>query len=119
MSLQGLNDSNFVSLTNTTCTNNTTIDLRNATALNEDLINKLGLALASGVTLLEGARGQGTAGCPIDGFHVTSYQTNCAGHHTRDRHVGFFSAQRSACTQCKKIEVRNARKPCGAWGVGV
>ena len=46
MSLQGLNDSNFVSLTNTTCTNNTTIDLKNATALNEDLINKLRITLA-------------------------------------------------------------------------
>ena len=59
----------------------------------------------SGVTLLEGARGQGTAGCPIDGFHVTSYQTNFAGHHTRDLHVDFLSAQRSACTQCKKLKL--------------
>ena len=28
----------------------------------------------------------------IEGFHVTSYQTNFASHHTRDRHVGFLSA---------------------------
>ena len=47
----------------------------------------------SGVTLLEGARGQGMAGCPIDmikGFHVTSYQANFANHPTCDHHVGFL-----------------------------
>ena len=34
----------------------------------------------SGVTFLEGARGQGIAGCPIQGFHVTSYQATFASH---------------------------------------
>ena len=47
-------------------------------------------ARVSGVTLLEGVRGQGMGGCPIEGFHVTSYQANFASHHTRDRHVGFL-----------------------------
>ena len=46
----------------------------------------------SGVTLLEGARGQGMAGCPIEGFFVTSYQANFASHPTRDRHVSFLFA---------------------------
>ena len=29
----------------------------------------------------------------IDGFHVTSYQSNFASHRIRDRHDGFFSPQ--------------------------
>ena len=46
MSLQGLNDSSFVSLTNTTCSNITTIDFSNATTLNTELLNELGITLA-------------------------------------------------------------------------
>ena len=42
--------------------------------------------VSSGVTLLEGARGQGMAGCPID---------------------------QKGLTQSAKIEARNARAPCG------
>ena len=28
--------------------------------------------------------------CTVKGFHVTSYQANFAGHHTRNHHVGFL-----------------------------
>ena len=38
----------------------------------------------------------------IEGFHVTSYQSNFASHHVRDRHVGFLFA-RSGIGKYKKI----------------
>ena len=72
----------------------------------------------SGVTLLEGARGQGTAGCPIDGFHVTSYQNQfCRSSHTR-LPCWFPLCTEKCLHTVQKIEARNARKPCGAWGLG-
>ena len=46
MSLPRLNYSNFTSLVNTTCSNITTIDWSNATSLNVDLKNELGITLA-------------------------------------------------------------------------
>ena len=33
------------------------------------------------------------SGISVEGFHVTSYQANCASHHTRDSHVGFLFPQ--------------------------
>ena len=47
MSLSGLNYSNFASFANTTCSNTTTIDWRNVTTLDIDLLRASGITLAS------------------------------------------------------------------------